>query len=308
MKWIILVGILVLASLLFIGNPDYYDNRIIKEIWESGHFALFALLSIGLILFTPLQSKNFLIRFIAITVFCLIAGLGTELAQLAFGRSFELKDIFNDFVGGYAGFCLMIPGDKTRKTSSVVAIILVFMLSLIGIRDLIFAVVDETRLPKEYPLLAGFESELELGRWDSKHATLSISDQHTTHGSGSLKINWVPGDYPDVTLNHFVHDWRDHKAIHFDLYLEGDESLDIVFKVYDRLHPSSGYKFSDRFNEEITLKPGINHLSFDLEEVKTRPKSREVDLANIIAFSVFTIDLKKPKTLYLDSVRLSQFD
>jgi hypothetical protein len=67
------------------------------------------------------------------------------------------------------------------------------------------------------------------------------------------------------------------------------------------LHDS---EFSDRFNRRIILKPGLNHISINLEDIRKSPATRPMDMGNVTRICFFATGIAKPVTVYLDNIRL----
>ena len=94
MKELILPVILILVVLLFVGGPNSYDGRLFKELWEMGHFALFASLVFFLLRLSLFRQIPWIVLAIFTTVFCIVFGFITETLQLLVGRNFQMIDIF----------------------------------------------------------------------------------------------------------------------------------------------------------------------------------------------------------------------
>ena len=79
----------------------------------------------------------------------------------------------------------------------------------------------------------------------------------------------------------------------------------MVLKIYDRQHQLSDYAYSDRFNHSLQLNPGWNDISISLDEVQSAPRNRELDMAEIVSFSLFLPQLDKPLIMFFDGLHLS---
>lgn len=305
---LLLFIIITLTSLLFIDSPYYFDSRIIKEVWELGHFVLFAGLVFFLLKSTSLKSKNSVVLIFTTILFCLTVGLATELLQLGIGRNFELKDIFNDLIGGLTGLSAFQFLQHKAKAIRLVNIIAAIILTLIGVYSLIVVIIDERLMQNDFPILATFETPFELTRWNSSLADLSLSKKIKLSGKQAMQANFMPGKYPEMSLNHFIGEWQNYKLLRFNLFNERNESVKIHIKIYDAAHPASGYQYSDRFNSTINLSPGWNQIQYPLATIRNLPNSRPMDLSSIISFSLFLVDLHEPLTIYIDDVYLSKDD
>ncbi len=292
-----------LLALLFIGSPDYYDSRTVKEIWESGHFVLFFMITMGAR--QVLGSLSLKVFFVGSVAFGFLFGLATEVLQLLVGRSFEWKDLINDLVGVFSALCLIYGIENKTKIERIVAIFSFVFFSLIGISSLIVSIYDDYIMTSQFPVLSNFETPFQLLRWDNAWAELSISKEIKHKGSNSMKVMFTPGKYPDITLNHFIHDWSNFQFIELSVFNPSEKSYELVFKIYDNYHSASQYEYSDRFNMEIKLEPGWNHLKHPLETVFQSPKNRFMNKTNIVSLSLFAIDVEESFVFYIDEVKLS---
>jgi VanZ family protein len=306
MKWILIIIVASLTLLLFIGSPDNYDSRIIKQIWESGHFALFACLVFITLQIGQLKKLPLFLLFLAVTVFSGGVGLLTEVIQSLVGRSFEIKDLVNDLLGGYAGLLTTQLSRNKTKLVNLSVLIGISIFTTLGLRSLIIATIDQWHTEKNFPILSDFETRFQIGRWDYHLAKLSNSKQHKRAGEFSMKVDFSPGKYPSISLIHLKRDWRNYNNIHFSLYNTAKLPIELNLKIYDVTHPLRGYHFDDRFNHEFFIQPGWNDFSFSLKNIKQSPQERDMEMRAILSLSLFMVDLKEPVTIYVDDVLLNQ--
>ncbi len=125
--------------------------------------------------------------------------------------------------------------------------------------------------------------------------------KHAVHGSHSLEVRLQPGRYPGIALEYMFEDWSGYDSFSFDVYLEGNGSLPVVVRINDLLH---NQMFDDRFNRRFLLKPGNNHISISLSEVRKAPRTRSMDMSRIKNICVFSYQLKETRVLFFDNFRL----
>jgi len=301
--WYVFSGLLIF--LLFVGGPDADSHRVYQEIWDTGHVLLFASLSWGLLRLPVLQARRWIEQFLIISGFCLVAGFAVEVLQLFVNRNFEIKDLVNDLLGGYLGLLIFTAQQLQRQLMLKVVIYSLMLAIIVGVLlPTIFAIVDEYIMQEEFPVLADFETPYELGRWDNNLASLSIVDKIFRHGKKSMQVDFYAGEYPDIALKHFPRDWHGFSAIKFSIFNTAKKDLLIELKIYDQQHKPNGYKYSDRFNRVLTLKPGWNDFLIAMEDISSAPENRKMDLTDIASLSLFLHDLKQPVTLYFDGLML----
>ena len=118
-----------------------------------------------------------------------------------------------------------------------------------------------------------------------------VSEEGTTTDSG-------------VSLAEFPGDWTGHQALEFSVFSPATDPLELVCEVNDREHRRRGYQYQDRFNRRLTVAPGWNDFTIPLEEIRTAPQAREMDLSQVATFQLFAVRLPQPRTIYLDQVML----
>jgi hypothetical protein len=62
--------------------------------------------------------------------------------------------------------------------------------------------------------------------------------------------------------------------------------------------------YADRFNKKFSLSTGWNLIRIQLKEIENAPHERKMALNQIQGLGIFAISLSKPKTVYVDYVRL----
>lgn len=316
MKILGLILIFVLILLLFVSGPDHYEDRLFKEFWETGHFILFASLVFILLHFKIFKSVKWIHLLWITAIFSITTGLAIEVLQLFVGRSFSLKDVANDVVGGFAGLLLSQlfsliktdppPPKRTLVTRGSYYVVGFLLLSLLGSRTLIMILIDEWELRSSFPVLSDFESSFQTNRWSGFSAYLIRSNQYSRSGGFSMKSDFYPNRYSDITLESFNGDWSTHQKLNFSLFNPQPHKIEMIVKVFDEKHSDRGYRYADRFNKEITVNPGWNDFSILIADIKNAPSNRQMELESIYSFSLFTIDLKKTVTIYLDDLFLSK--
>lgn len=304
MKQFLLVSTFFLFVGLFVGGASCFDNRIARELWESGHFLLFFFASFYLYTYSRLSRIREIKRSVIILGILVVAGLLTELMQLSVGRNFEMKDLLNDLLGILAGLLIPHLRFKADLRRSVLFLLLFVSLTTFSFKPLLSTVVQEVRLRQEFPILSDFETASQLERWQDNQARLSISDSKVRDGRFSMRAELFPGKYPGMALRHLHGNWQGYQFIELSIYLDAKYSVNLAMKVYDRQHPKSGYDYNDRFNGNLSLNPGWNDFSLSLHSIQNAPTGRSMDMEKIASLSFFTVNLQQDITLYIDNVQL----
>lgn len=296
---------IILTILLFVGGPDYESHRIVQQIWDVGHVALFLMLSYIILIFIRKYKLSYITQFLIIVALSFIFGLFVELIQLLVGRDFELQDLANDVAGAIIGyFVYYLLHAKISKSHNIIAAMSIVLLLMISLYPLANVLVDEVKMNNEFPVLSDFESATQLSRWDVKQANLSLNKHHVQQGEYSLQAIFLPDAFPDITLQHFPRDWSGYNNIKFSLYNKAQDPIVIELKIYDEDHMRYGYQYTDRFNRELLLQPGWNNIFISLNEIFNSPEKRTMDIARIKSFSLFLKDVTSPVTIYIDDLKL----
>lgn len=304
-KYAIYFVVFILFIFLFIGGESQQKHRLIKDIWDTGHLVLFGLLSYGYFSHQANANHSIVYKVIFTFIACLVIGTTIEVIQLLVHRDFSRSDIINNIIGGYIGLLSLYLFNKqnTLKTKSITFVLILFCIA-VGLRHMERHLFDEFHIRQDFPLLSGFESKFEMERWENSLSFIKRSTEFVKEGSHSLKVDFLPGRYPNIVLRHFKGDWSDFSTFSYSVYNPTDVTHRIKMKVSDQKHIKRGLRFNDRFNRSVSLKPGWNTITTPLNEIQQAPKHRSMDLHKIKSFSLFTDKLPQPLTLYIDNIHL----
>lgn len=305
----ILFFLLVVASLSFLLLVNLGDDvpRIIDAMLEIGHIPLFGTVSIALLWILnnrkwPVYTFKYYVLSFIFTVFL---GIISEVLQqiLTLDRSFGISDIVHDTLGAFTFLVLFHPHPAgPRRRVMTYRLLSVLAMALVSV-PMLLTVVDAWNMKRSMPVLDSFESRLEMERLSGSYESLSRSQMHATEGIYSLEMNLSPGTYPGVSFNHISRDWRDYDRLSFDTFLEGTNVLPITIRINDITHNNA---YDDRFNKLYTLRPGSNRIVISLGEVRKAPRTRTMEMNRIANICIFSYQLKEPRTLFLDNLRLEK--
>jgi hypothetical protein len=166
-----------------------------------------------------------------------------------------------------------------------------------------FIVSDCSGKPRQELVLFDFESDSELDQlqWTC-HSLYTLSNEHSTHGTKSIKMELYPSNYPGLTPKLKINDWSGYGAFCFDAYNPQKNAIPLVVRIDDqRQYPI----YEDRFNKEVLLQPGLNHISIPLSTLLTSGKRRRLNVTSISRVLFFLSHPSERIVLYLDYLRLS---
>ena len=174
---------------------------------------------------------------------------------------------------------------------------------LIGICSLptVTAFIEEQKMQRDFPLINSFERHFETARWEDLGSKITRTSVYATHGMFSLEINLGSGKYPGISTQYFFRNWQDYETLAFDIFLAENGPLEIVVRINDKEHNNDYY---DRYNKTIELKPELNEVAIPLKDVMNSPKKRTMNMNNIARILIFSRDLKRKRTFFIDNIRL----
>lgn len=297
--------IFILSILLFVGGETQLKHRLVKDIWDAGHLVLFGLLSYSYFNRPTKAGVSISYKIVFTTSVGLILGAAIEALQLLVHREFSRGDIINDVIGGYLGLLSLSILDKRQAlTRRIIATAILVIFLAAGLRNMGKHLLDEINMRKQFPVLASFESRLEIERWEHKLVNLKLSQQYIKSGLYSLEVEYLRGRYPNISLKHFKSDWSGYNKLEFSVYNPSHQELKFSINVYDRKHIKDGRKYNDRFSKSVTLKPGWNNIGISLQDIIKAPRRRYMNIHRIKGFSLFTDRLEQPVTIYIDDLHL----
>ncbi len=293
---------LVCSLFLFIGGPGPDSFRSFRYAWGLGHLVCFALWAYIYLLWR--SDRLFKQQIMEILILTTLFGGLTELIQSGIGREATWQDLGNDLIGGLLGVALYSEIKKIGVGWPLrifqATILLLVLWSLIPVGRVF---IDDLISWRQFPLLSGFETVLEKTRWSGSAARTISHDIHSG-GRSSLCINFTTQRYSGVGLKDFPGNWSGYTAVSLQVYNPDQDPLQLHFRIHDHLHQQHKNAYKDRFNSSFQINPGWNLLEVSLTEVARAPEGRLLDLTHISGMGLFVGKLDRPRTLYIDDVKL----
>lgn len=296
---------LFLALLLpwfFVGGPGYESSRSIEEAWNVGHVVFFAVFTLAVDRHFHLcrRLSGLRIGFFLLIIVGLAASI-EFLQTLMPGRVSSRQDILLGVAGGVIVLLWQFSGQlraggKTALRGCGVCIIIICLLPLL------LNGYDEYRAWRDFPVLADFESALELSRWGDKDNILRVQAP-VKNGRFALKVSLTTDKYSGIGLRYFPENWHGARALTFKVFNPG-EMVALHYRVHDWKHRGKDQDYANRFNGQANLSSGWNTITVPMEEIVNGPKERRMDLAHIRGLGFFVIELPSERALYYDDIRL----
>ena len=302
---VLAITITIVSFLLFhdFGESDY---RVVNALVSLGHLPLFG--AVALVVLWVLKqndhTNNSALYFKA-WIITSMSGIVTECIQALLPyRHFRFRDIYTDALGAVV-FLVLAYSFQNKSIPRYLKILrnILLLLVLMRVSYIFILMIDTWDMGRTFPVLSSYECPFEMSRYSDRDKTINRARLHATNGEYSLRADLKPGLYPGISMNYLHNDWRGYSTLSFDVYLEGSTPLNLTVRINDRRHNN---EYTDRFNKEFQIFPESNHISIKLDEVKTAPHGRVMDMADMTNICIFAYNLKVSRTLYFDNFRLGK--
>lgn len=288
-----LVVVAVAFPFFFLGGSTEASSYLMYAIWDCGHLVFF-------IAVVAIFSKKFDVnkwRVVALISFAVfIFGGSIELIQVYIGRDGSWDDLIRDLTGAWLGIFWLQRNNLWSWIGRVISLVLLVP----TLTTLYYEARFQFNLNQQFPVLAGFESSIET----YGHRASELSPQYHTQGQYSLKVELTTRQYTGAVFNRLINDWSGYKNFSFDIYNPDPQAFTMTVRVNDLDHQASGWASEDRFNRSLNLEQGWNHFTFSLDDLKSAPAHRKMNLKQIVWVEFFSGKLPTPRTVYFDNMRL----
>ncbi len=298
-SWLLGVVIVILAPLFFWGGADYYSPEVIKNLWDFGHIIFFAVLLLLIQSIKPLVSWR---EWLWVSVGVLVLGGIIEIAQSFVGRNVSWNDVLHNLFGAWLG---LFWGQKpTRK------IWFLRVVSACCVLPPAWLIIDsawaDITMRTQFPMINRFESRAEIAQIRVNGATTTVHQDNTGARSGSqvLAVQLSTQQYAGISLVSPYGNWTGYQFLVMDFYNPDPEPLVLVLKISDYQHDMGNNELADRFNHPVMLMTGWNEIRIKVDDIRSAPKKRDIQLDAITGFALFAAKLPAPRTFFLDNIRL----
>jgi len=290
---------------LFSDGLSLEATRSVRALWDLGHVGYFVLLTFIFLKLPFLNHQSFFKRCSIVITLAIIVGVVIEALQYGTARSTDLYDVAHDVLGSLIVLAFYQP-IKTLKNAKYLFVFnsAVFLFCIISLWPLVSALWDEGQAKFQFPILTDFSSPLEIKRW-SGGAEFSYAPKIDTD-FGAMRILFKTKRFSGVSFKYFEHNWTGYSSLNLVIFSDQKKPVLRTLKIYDSMHKTNGYLYSDRFNHRLVVNKGWNTFKIPINDIKYAPKTRIMDLKHVNSLSVFSTRLSKPETLYLKSIYLSQ--
>jgi VanZ family protein len=258
-----------------------------RVLFDTLHVPVFGLISI--FLFVLFRNRSLAGR--VTLAFVIAAGLGvlSELAQIATVRDASVRDLLSDVLGaaGFLAAAVVVTGQvQLNWLHRVIA-------AIVAIATLAWPLLPLAKVSAAYlernsqvPVLVDFDSAWHNTFIYKQHATLDVIQP----GDGKqsyARIQLGDGPWPGITFHDLWPDWREYTALELELALNQEAPFDINVRVHDREHLRNHGAYTDRYNTQIALRPGRHVYTIALDDIRSGPRDREMDLLRVEGIIIF---------------------
>lgn len=299
-----IVVVLIAASffLLYDAPASFTDQRSMKELWNLGHMVYFGLFTYLLTQLPGFKRQSLFRRWSLSLGLVLLIGLFIEVLQFNTSRTPDIEDLYKNLTGALLVLAFLPATSEVLSTRWKVTLrFVVAVVFSIQLLPLSLALLDESNARAQFPVLANFDTALELDRWQGD-AAISRIRLDENKDAYQLKVSLSTAQYSGTGMKYFPSDWSGFNTVAMRFYQPLEESLKLTVRIHDVTHNN---QFNDRFNKSFVLGKGWTDLSISLDEVRAAPSSRPMDLKRVSDISFFAIKLPRPREVFLDSVYLS---
>lgn len=259
---------------------------------------------------TPAPVQRVVTRCAAIAVLLFAFGLAMEFLQSRIGRTASLHDALSNGLGLVVGSCLVL-ASHLRKLAPPLRHRPRWLWALAGFAisiawwEPITTIRDVRQMSTDFPLLASFETKVELSRWFLNRTTGKLSDRDVTHGDRSLEIVFSVASHPAMTMTDLRHDWSMLQTIEVDATLDADHPAPTATMYLNVIDADTAPDYHDIFRKPFVIRRGVTeHLVVTREELAEPIDGRPLDLSRVRLFEFQMLDPPMPTKVRVDFLRL----
>lgn len=298
------LALLFLAALIFVWVEPPDATLFWDGVFDAGHTLLFAAVMWLTLLFirkaAPSRSGA---PAIAFTITLVLAGLSEAIQLLQPTRNPNVGDLLRDTAGAILAWLLYAasrPGAPAR-TARVLRLCAVLILAGVLVQFLLVLDVYRKR-DAAFPTLARFDGarwERQLMRMGNASFTTPRADNDSRDASRLLALR--PGATAGLTVRETYPDWTGYQRLVLDVRTNVDTPVQLTIRVFDRFYRGGD---ENAFQRNVTITNDPQRIEIPLNDIRSGPRRRELDLRQVRGVSVFIWRLQQPLELALEPLRL----
>jgi hypothetical protein len=306
-----LVGTAVLVARLdLVRVPD--DTLFWNRAFDAGHAPLFGVIAL-LFLWVArgregLQRRGASVPYLVAFGAAVVVGVASEAVQFFAPRDSDPVDLVRNAVGAAAFLVFVGTMDAAlRQRLGGLARLALRAVCLLAIVAVFLPVVTigvvYAQRARAMPVVCDLDANWSGALIELVNAELTFdSPPPGWNASGQVaRLVLYPARHPRIQIEEPYPDWSEHRRLRFELFLDGPHPQKLTLRIHDGHHD---HRRGDRFNRKLRLQPGFTAIEVELDDVRTAPRKREMDMRLIRSVQLYATDPTEPVRFYLSDLRL----
>lgn len=295
------IAIAILLSTVFVPQPGH-PGIWLRSLFEWLHVPVFGLISLAVLSMTPTLWRTGQ-RFGLALLGSLALGVLTEAAQIPMQRDASWEDLIADAAGA-AGFLLLAYAIGRKPIVGVVSAIFATATLLWSASPLIAVTQALVHRNSQFPIIFNGDIDSEQTFVSGRNIQMKTRRPVTDDGLYT-EVQVLRDKGMRIEIRDLVPDWSSYSDLNLRIELVGDLDLTLTVRIHDTLHRRGDQPHNDRFNQRLTLSPGMNSLTIPLRNVRSAPKGRSMDMTKIEALILYSEKSDAARSLNLFEINLS---
>jgi VanZ family protein len=297
---------LIVALVAFVHfAPATGLTRWTRAWLDAGHAAVFGLVALLALRVALGLGQRGGSAYAAALVTTLVLGLFSELLQFANpDRNPSLGDWLRDAGGAIValGLAGLLRRDVSMRPWGGVVALLVAACMVVMLAPLGSLWLDYRGRDAAFPVLCCMTGDWERRFFGSNHVEIETAPPPgATAAEGFQRLRFSPARWPGLKMAEVYPDWSGYDVLAFDIYAEVAPPVELVLRIDDFDHDG---RYTDRFNLDLWLEPGMNTFRVPIEDVLAAPAGRRMDPRRMAKVFLFAAEPDVPFTLYWNGFRL----
>ena len=302
----VLAGIVILVLLLVtvMAQPSH-SGTWLRTFNEALHVPVFGVIAVCLLILTPGHWSSRMRLLVAMLATVVLAAL-SEVAQIPTARDASLQDLIADLLGAAGFLVAAIPLSSSfsvRKGHGRYLVLLGALLvawPLAPLARVSAAYVERSQIS---PSLVRFDTRFAHVFFRLQNTDLrKIEDADSDSVYAEISLKDAP--WPGIVFHDLWPDWESHRTLMVAIENPESTALPINIRVHDLEHRWSEQNYSDRFNKQMQLEPGVHTLEFAIADIRDAPADRTMDMAHIDGLVVFATQQEAGRKFVLREIWL----
>jgi len=294
--------------------PGPRHSLLWSEIFNAGHAPLYGV--VALAIWQVLRHRaggpkgSPVLGYLLALALTVAAGAIAEYLQFLGAGDADIHDVARDALG--AGAFLLAAsafdhGLAPTRSPAFRPLALLGAAVLLGAAfvPLTGTVIALVRRDLAFPTICDFDGSWQTKFVGAKEGTLERTSPPAGWAPAPAgrvgRVGFAIGTYPGLAIGTLHPNWLGYKTLVFDGYSELPQPVKLVFSIHDIGHEQD---YHDRFNRELTIQPGANHISIPLQDIRMAPRGRQMDLSRMCGLVLFADHPSEAFVLYVDGFHL----